>query len=537
MKSIDPSGREKMKLLFSSWMKELDDIAINTIGILSIVLMENASQGAANFFTKEFPIKEGYKNIIVVAGKGNNGGDGIAVGRILHQKGYQVVFILLSDPKKINPDPKINFEIIKNLNLKYTIVQSESLLEEIFEGFKQYNRNETIIIDAIFGTGLNKPVKEGIYSHAIGLINKSMFKVAAIDIPSGLSDAFLPGEGVHVAADITATFQCLKTAHLYPDGNKYCGKIEIIDIGIPNEYVNRDKYYIDIITPNTFKELLKKREPAVHKGNFGHGLTFAGSVDKPGAGILSSFAVLKSGAGLCTAAICYENRTVAVTTHPEIMTLIYKEKEDVLSALEPFNAILAGPGLGTTQHTFDIVSLLIKNTQVPLVLDADALNVLQKDKKLFEQPRQHPIIITPHPGEFSRLTGRTISEIQRDRIGISREFAQKYKVYVILKGHHTVIATPVGKVYINPTGNPGMATAGSGDVLGGIITGMICQFIKKQSLDTILQAAVFIHGYAGDLAARKVGEISLTATDIIDFIPDTMLALEADDYRIPFNFS
>jgi NAD(P)H-hydrate epimerase len=526
-----------MKLLRSSWIRELDDEAIHTIGIPSIVLMENASQGAANFFAQAFSIKDGYRNIFIFAGKGNNGGDGIAVGRILHQKGYQVEFLLFSDPEDLNPDPKINFEIIKHLNLNYTILQNETQLKQIFERLKHYNKNETVIVDAIFGTGINNPVKEGIYSCAIQLINESGFKVAAIDIPSGLSEAFLPEEGVHVHADVTATFQCLKAGHLHPDGNTTCGKIAIIDIGIPNERVNQEKYYIDIITPNAFKELLRKREPDAHKGDYGHGLTVAGSVDKPGAGILSSFAVLKSGAGLCTAAVCYENRTAAVTAHPEIMTLIYKGKEDLLPALKPFNTILAGPGMGNHTDTFDLVSLLIKNTQVPLVLDADALNVLQRDKKLLEHSRQHPIIITPHPGEFSRLTGCTISEIRRDRIGISREFARQYHVYVVLKGHHTLIAAPEGKVYINPTGNPGMATAGSGDVLSGIIAGMICQFIKKHSMDTILQAAVFIHGYAGDLAARNKGEISLTATDIIDFIPNAFLALEADDYRIPFHLS
>ncbi len=526
-----------MKLLRSSWMKELDGEAINTIGIPSIVLMENASQGAANFFAREFSIKDGYRNIFVFAGIGNNGGDGIAVGRILHQKGYQVQFFLFSSPKNLNPDPKINFDIIKNLNLNYTILQNETQLEETFNGLKHYNKNEIVIIDAIFGIGINKPLKEGIYSRAIRLIDESGFKVASIDIPSGLSETFLPEEGVHVHADITATFQCLKIAHLHPDGNKYCGKIAIIDIGIPQERMNRGKFYIDIITPEAFKELLKKREPDAHKGDFGHGLTVAGSVDKPGAGILSSFALLKSGAGLCTAAVCYENRTTAVNAHPEIMTLIYKGKEDLLPALESFNTILAGPGMGNNSKTFDMVSLLIKKTQVPLVLDADALNVLQKDKKLLEQPRHHPIIITPHPGEFSRLTGRTVSETRKDRIGFTREFARQYKVYVILKGHHTLIATPGGQVYVNPTGNPGMATAGSGDVLSGMITGMISQFIKKHTIDTILQAAVFIHGYAGDLAAQKKGEICLTAADIIDFTPDAFLALEADEYRIPFYLS
>lgn len=528
-----------MKLLLASWMKELDGEAIDTIGIPSIVLMENASRGAAAFFAREFPLKENYKNIIVIAGKGNNGGDGIAVGRILHQKGYNVTFVILADPETLNPDPKINFHIIKQLNLNFTILRDgdPSHLEEIFDGFNGYSKSETVIIDAIFGTGLNNPVKEGVYSQAIKHINQSGFKIAAVDLPSGLSDAFLPGDGVHVTADITATFQCMKTAHIHPDGNKYCGKIEVIDIGIPIERVNNDKYYIDFITPKTFKELLKKRDVDAHKGAYGHALTIAGSIDKPGAGILSSFSVLKAGAGLCTAAVCSENRTVAVTAHPEVMTLIYKGKEDLLPQLEPFDCILAGPGMGDNDFTFDIVSSLLKKAAAPIVLDADALNVLQKEINLLKAPRRYPVVLTPHPGEFSRLTGLTVPEITKNRIRFSREFALKYNVYLVLKGHHTLVVSPRGRVYVNPTGNPGMATAGSGDVLSGILAGMIAQFVNQYSLDIILQAAVFIHGFAGDLAADRVGEACLTATDIIDSIPNAFLGLEADEYKLPFTFA
>lgn len=534
-----------MKLLLSSWMKELDSEAIDNIGIPSIVLMENASRGAAEFFAKEFPRAKNFKNVIVMAGKGNNGGDGMAVGRILHQQGYLVQFLLLFDPDQLNPDPKINFNIIKNLNLHYTIVQNETLLEQIFNSFNAFPKNETVIIDALFGTGLNNPVKEGIYARAIRLMTESGFKVAAVDIPSGLSDAFLPeeGEAAPVTADVTATFQCLKTAHLYPDGNKYCGKIGIINIGIPWERVNQDKYYIDIITPGAFNKLLEKPRADAHKGDFGHALTVAGSVDKPGAGILSSFAVLRAGAGLCTTAVCYENRTAVVTAHPEIMTLVYKGKEDLLPMLKPFDAIMAGPGMGdmgNNRETFEIVSQLLQQAEVPLMLDADALNALQGELKLLEEPHRHPVIITPHPGEFARLTGRSGAEIRQGRIRISREFALRYNVFVVLKGHHTIIATPGehgGRVFVNATGNPGMATAGSGDVLSGIITGMICRFAKEYDLEIILQAAVFIHGFAGDLAARKIGEISLTAGDIIDHIPAAFLALETNDYELPFILS
>jgi NAD(P)H-hydrate epimerase len=523
-------------------MQELDAQTINGIGIPSIVLMENASRGAADFFAARFPLPT-YKNVIVIAGKGNNGGDGFAAGRILYQKGYHVEFILLSDPARLNPDPAVNFNIITHLDLPVTVVDKSDRWETARRILAGYHPADTFLIDAIFGTGLNQPVKEGLYSEAIRLINDSPFKTATVDLPSGLSDAFLPGEGAHVNADVTATFQALKTAHLHPDGNKYCGDIQVVDIGIPHRLIENPGYYIHLIQPGNFRDLFKKRDVDGHKGNYGHGLTVCGSIDKPGAGILSSFAVLKSGAGLCTAAVCYENRTLPPSAHPELMTLVYREGGDLLKRLKEFNVILAGPGLGNTEDTAGIVSLLIENSGVPLVLDADALNALQTParKELLKNKRSYPIVLTPHPGEFARLTGRCPSGIKRDRIGVSRAFAREYNVYVVLKGHHTIIAAPGGQVYVNPTGNPGMATAGSGDVLSGMITGMIAQFVpgrrqdEPASMDAVLQAAVFIHGRAGDLAAGEMGEISLTASDITRCIP---LALEKiDDYRTPFPIS
>jgi hydroxyethylthiazole kinase-like uncharacterized protein yjeF len=529
-----------MKILYSHWMQELDAGTINGIGIPSIVLMENASKGAADFFAAQFPLPP-YKNVIVVSGKGNNGGDGLAAGRILHQKGYHVEFILLANPGKLAADPAINFNILKNLNLKFTIVENnrDDQLKKINEIFRSYHPSDTFLIDAVFGTGLNKPVREGLYADILRLMNGSPFKIAAVDIPSGLSDAFLPGQGLHVTADVTATFQNLKTAHLHPDGNKYCGKIQVIDIGIPYTLEDNSRYYISLIEPGTFRDLFKKREVDAHKGTYGHSLTICGSLDKPGAGILSSFAVLTCGAGLCTAAVSFENRTLPVSVHPELMTLVCRKNTDLLQRLKEFNAVLIGPGMGNTDDTAEKVTLMIEHSPAPLVMDADALNVLHtpERKNLLKRDRRFPIVITPHPGEFSRLTGRPTAEIIKDRIGISRAFAQEYRVYVVLKGHHTLVVTPDGQVYVNPTGNPGMATAGSGDVLGGMITGMISQYASRPdfSLDMVLRAAVFIHGYAGDLAVKETGEISLTAADITRFIPRAILHL--DDYRNPFLFS
>ncbi|MCK4764053.1 MAG: NAD(P)H-hydrate dehydratase [Candidatus Aminicenantes bacterium] len=520
-----------MKLLYSSWMQQLDAETIENIGIPAIVLMENASQGAAAFFREEFPLEK-YKSLVVLAGKGNNGGDGIAVGRILYQQGYNVEFILLAAPEKLNSDPAINFNIIKNLGLSYSVIKDSP---ELTARLKKYYPAETFIIDAIFGTGITKPVKEGLYKEVIKGINESGLLAAAIDIPSGLSESFLPAAGAHVRAAVTATFQSLKVSHLYPDGNKHCGKIKVIDIGIPRRLLDREEYYIHLITPADFRHLFVKREVDAHKGHFGHTLNISGSIEKPGAGILSAFSALKSGAGLCTAAVCFENRTIAVAAHPELMTLIYKDKKDILKRLPEFNAVLAGPGLGDGAGTYEIVSMLLEHSPAPIVLDADAVNVLQERREILKQERVPPVVITPHPAEFSRLSGLSKKEILADRIGVSRDFAREYNVYVVLKGHHTVIATPSGQVFLNQSGNPGMATAGSGDVLCGMLAGMISQFTGKFPLAVILQAAVFIHGYAADKAVEKVGEISLTAADIIEHIPAAIQGL--DDYKSQFLFS
>lgn len=524
-----------MNILLAEWMRELDAHTINGIGIPSIVLMENASKGAAEFFAQTWPRPQ-FKNVIVFAGKGNNGGDGLAAGRILALKGYDARFVLLCDPSKLNSDPKINFDILKRLEWHITVAHKPDQMDALRQMLKGFHASDTFIIDALFGTGLDKPVRPGLFADVIEMINSSGLPVAAADIPSGLSDAFLPEEAVHVFAHATATFHALKTAHLHPDGNKYCGSIRVVDIGIPYRLGDREEYYIRMTGPGDFDVVFKRREIDGHKGSYGHALTICGSLEKPGAGILSSFAVLKSGAGLCTTAVPVENRTVATTAHPELMTSIYKKPGDLLKRLHEFNALLIGPGLGAGKDTLDMVTLMLEKADAPIVLDADALNVLRpREHKDLLANRTHPVVLTPHPGEFSRLTGNSTAQVRSSRIALSRQFAQTYNVYVVLKGHHTLVACPDGKVFVNPTGNAGMATAGSGDVLSGMLTGMIAQSVKRIPIWTILQAAVFIHGYAGDLAAQETGEACLTASDITRFIPKAIKGL--DDYQSDFSFA
>jgi len=522
-----------MKLIKAEFMKELDSKTIFEIGIPSIVLMENASRGSANFIKSEFSLDK-YKNVLVFVGKGNNGGDGIATGRILHQYGYDVEFIFLADIENLNPDPYLNYNVIKNLNLK---INENPDIEQIKKIISSYDKKTTIIIDAIFGIGINKPVKQGIFYDVIKLINESQMKVASIDIPSGLSDKFPIDEGVIVKANITATFQALKTSHIFPDGNEFCGKIRVINIGIPKKLIEDEKYYIEFIEKDDIKRLFKKRRINSHKGNFGHGLNISGSKEKPGAAVLSSYASLKSGIGLITNAVTEDFRQVLIQSHPEIMSLIYKKgnfEKDIISKLNDFSAVLVGPGLGDNKNTASIVKSVLNKSKIPVILDADALNSISKDIEILKNKRDFPLILTPHPGEFSRLINKSTKEVVNNRIDFSKEFAETNNCYLILKGHHTLIATPEGKVYVNQTGNSGMSTAGSGDVLSGILLGFISQFKEKYDIIEILKAAVFIHGYAGDIAMYNNNEISLIASDIIENINNAINNI--DEFKSNFSF-
>jgi hydroxyethylthiazole kinase-like uncharacterized protein yjeF len=353
-----------------------------------------------------------------------------------------------------------------------------------------------------------------------------------VDIPSGLGEGFAPEAGIHIQARVTAALHSLKWAHLNPDGSPDCGKIRVLDIGIPKDLENDKEHYIRLTEPADFKVLLARRKAAAHKGAFGHALVVAGSGEKPGAGILASYAALKAGAGLCTAAVSMRNRDLYVLAHPEVMTLTFEKPEELSGRSNDFSCVLAGPGMGNRLSTLKTVSLLLKESRQPVILDADAINVLQGQTGLLEPRASRPLVLTPHPGEFARLTAKTIKEVQGDRLGLAREFAMKHKVFLVLKGHHTLTATPAGRVWVNQTGNPGMATAGSGDVLGGMIAGLVAQFHPQQPMEMILAAAVFLHGFAGDLAARQTGEMGLTAGDIIAFIPKSVLKING--FHSPF---
>ncbi len=520
-----------MKVLRAAWMRELDEQTIQRIGIPSIVLMENAARGAASVFAAHFPVDR-YPAVLVLAGKGHNGGDGLAVARLLHHRGYEVEIALLADPAALPPDAALNLRIARQLELPLVEISSAAALGD---RLRRHARGGAFLVDGLFGTGLARPLREGLFAEAIGLVNESGLPVAAIDIPSGLSEEFPPEAGEHLRAAVTAALHALKLAHIHPDGNRHCGCIHVVDIGIPPRLTADPRFDIEWTDPAAAAGLFAPRPVDAHKGRFGHVLSVVGSEEKPGAGILAAYAALRAGAGLSSAAVSPANRCMYVQAHPEVMVIPYRRPDDLLPRLGGFACILAGPGLGDGDDTQAIVSMLLQNARSPLVLDADALNALGRSPGLLQLPRRAPLVLTPHPGEFARLAGETPERVRNGRIALAREFARAHDLCLVLKGHHTVVAAPQGALQLNPTGNPGMATAGAGDVLAGVIAGLIAQSADQAPLPRIVAAAVLLHGHAGDLAAARVGETALTAGDILDLLPDALRRL--DDVHLPFRFA
>jgi NAD(P)H-hydrate epimerase len=506
-----------MFLVTSSQMKELDSYAIEKLKIPSLVLMDHAGKGVARQILEKFPHPEKHR-ITVLCGSGNNGGDGFVAARFLNGRGFDVKVISISIPEK--GDGKINYEILKKypvpvVHLK-TIQDLNSMLDDL--------RKSTIIIDAIFGTGLNSEIK-GVPRSLIEACNEIDCYKVAVDIPSGINADNGQVMGTAFQADITVTFGLPKIGlALYP-GASCAGDVKVVDISIP-EWAYQ-KNYAQIIDPAMVKSCLPLRKADSHKGTFGHVLIIAGSSGKAGASLLAGISSLKCGAGLCT--IGTENAAQAHIEgkFPELMiegffngssSKITADYEHLDSLLSGKTVVVVGCGIGTRKGTRDLIEYIIGQSGCPVVLDADAVNVFEKDiKTLSKFAKNRELIVTPHPGEMARLTDIPAKIIQKDRVKTACETAASNGFHLILKGARTVVASKQGSVFINPTGNPGMATAGSGDVLSGMIGGIICA--SGQPVLNSCAASVYIHGLSGDMACSEKGETSLTAMDIVDYIP------------------
>lgn len=495
----------------SSNIRAWDDFTIRNEPISSIDLMDRAAMACVEWISRHV---EHDKQLHIFCGNGNNGGDGLAMARMLLHAKYEVVTYISHDNKR-SLDNQINLERLRS----YTYAK----IVTINEGDNLVIEGQNVIIDALFGTGLNKPVS-GFWKEVITCINQSNAFKLSIDIPSGLPTDLvgdtpaIPQHDEVVHADKTLTFQVPKLPMLLPGWGNYCGHFEIMDIGLNKSFIPDTPCGDYFLTQKSILQLFKKREKFSHKGSFGHALLVAGGNGKCGAAILSATACIKSGAGLVslqTDATC----TAAVyTTMPEIMLEKARLKE---IQLEMYNSIGCGPGLGIDTEAIETVRYLSTLKSKPLVLDADAINIIAQFNIDFKLP---PLtILTPHPKEFDRLAGN--SNNSRERLNKAKEMAITRNIIIVLKGAHTAICCPDGITYFNSTGNSGMATAGSGDVLTGMITSFLAQGYSPVNAAIV---AVYCHGNAGDLAALKNSKTGLIASDIIESLNSVFRQLETD---------
>ena len=517
-----------MKVLNASQMREIDRLTIEDVGIPGPVLMENAGRGIFRELEERFPhLHE--EHIVVVAGKGNNGGDGLVAARHLANHGAAPLVLLLASADEVKGDAALNLKVARAAGVDVREVRST----DEWRRRKGAIRDATIIVDAIFGTGLARAA-EGIYAMAIKDINASEAFTLAVDIPSGLSSDTFELIGPAVQADLTVALAAPKIAHVLPPAEDYVGELVVADISIPGRLLEDPRLKLEIPGRLALMPIFARRKTDTHKGTYGHVLVVSGSLGKTGAAILAGKAALKAGAGLVTVATAASGLPIVARSMAELMTeplaetpegTISAEAVDRAAALaKGREAVVVGPGLSTHPSTGEFLYRLLPRLRGPVVIDADGLNLLGlRPDVLARLPR--PAILTPHPGEFSRLTGLPTAEVLKRRLELAPSFAVRHNVVLVLKGYRTLVAAPDGRVFINPTGNPGLATGGSGDVLSGIIASLLAQ-LKDPLLAAV--AGVYLHGLSGDLAAGALSEKALVAGDIIRYLPKALRRLEDD---------
>ena len=500
-----------LKILSAAQIKALDAYTIEEGSIASIDLMERACRAFLNWFVDHF---DSPNTVGIVCGTGNNGGDGLGVARMLKDRGFDVKVWIVRGAAPETTDFKINFDQAKKNKVEIFDI-TDSTSEGLFD-------NCDILVDAVFGTGLSRR-PEGIYAAVIQLINSAHAIRVAIDIPSGLLADKISEEPI-VKADHTVSFQLPKLSFLLPQYYRFVGEWSMVDIGLSKEYLRRAEtnyYYLNQKDP---RRILKMRSKFDHKGDFGHALLITGSFGKMGAAILASRAALRAGTGLLTVHVPGCGNNVLQTAVPEAMVSV-DDHEKVFASefnVDKYSVIGVGPGIGMSKETIKALGVVLRNFKRPMVIDADALNILSENRELLQLVPPGSIL-TPHPKEFQRLSGPWQDDFER--LELQKKMASDLKCIIVLKGAHTSIASPNGWVFFNSTGNPGMATAGSGDVLTGILTGLLAQNYEP------LQAAqlgVYLHGLAGDLAIPEMGTNSMIASDIINFLPSAFLRFRRD---------
>ena len=517
-----------MKLLTAAQMQEVDRQAIQDIGIPGVVLMENAGRGMAEQILESFPaLKPG--PVLVLAGKGNNGGDGYVIARHLIEAGWQVTTLVLAEREAIQGDAAVNLNVLEACGGRVLFAADDASLEQVLA---QQN-SARLLVDALFGTGLTKPVS-GRYAAAIRWMNHSPAAVAAVDIPSGIDASTGRILGQSVSADLTATFAFPKIGQVSYPGAGFVGELVVVDIGIPANVASQVTDDALLVTWQVAKTLLPLRPQDGHKGTFGHLLVAAGSVGKSGAAVMTAEAALRGGCGLATLACPAEIQPVIASRLTEVMSAPLADADgevslESLSALQSLleekQALAVGPGFGLGAEASEVVRRLVADCPLPMVVDADGLTALVGHLELLTE-RQAPLVLTPHPGEMARLAQLPVSTIQEDRVAVARDFAIRHGVVLVLKGARTVIALPDGRIRINASGNAGMASGGMGDVLTGLIGSLLAQGLEAGQAATL---AVFLHGYAADRLAELYGDAGLLAGDLITELPAARQALNREE--------
>jgi len=521
-----------MEVLDAARMREADRIAIEEMKIPSLVLMENAGRLVAETILEAVPDATA-RPVVVLAGPGNNGGDGFVCARHLARCGAPVTAWLIgASPGKLRGDAAVMARAFRGMGGEIVPVPDERTWERRGPALHP----GVIVIDALFGTGLSRPL-EGLSARVVADVNASGAIVAAVDIPSGLvaSSPAIPGPAI--VADLTVTFARPKPAQLLPPAEDCCGEVVVVDIGIPPRAIWQAGADLHWVTEEDAALLVPEREPGDHKGRFGHVLVVAGSTGKAGAAALAGWGALRAGAGLSTVAAPSPVRAEVAGFAPELMTeplpagregFLGKGAARRALALAAERTVLAvGPGLGMRPSVAAEVRELVRKSPVPVVLDADGVNAFAGRSRTTLARHRSPLVLTPHPGEAARLYGVTAGEVQADRLGWARRIAADADATCVLKGYRTVVATPDGQAYVNPTGNPGMACGGMGDVLTGLIAGLLAQGLDP------LEAAIlgtFVHGLAADIAVDRLeSEPSLTAGAVLEHVADAFRHLAGDE--------
>lgn len=524
-----------MKLVTSEQMRNIDKKTITGVKIPGLELMEKAGRGSAEVAKEMLGGEVEGKKVLIFCGRGNNGGDGFVVGRYLSQWKADVSFYLLAKKNDLKGDAKTNLEKAERLNLPIYEILNEKDLPKIKDTY--------LIVDAIFGTGF-KGKAEGLDYEVIKFINESDSSVLAIDVPSGLNADNGEIEGICVKAKSTATMGLPKIGHFFHPGKDFSGKVKVIDIGVPEDVIEGENINLNVITKEMVLASLPKRAGDAYKGSCGRVVLIAGSTGMTGAAALASLSCLRVGAGMAILGLPKTLNDIMEAKLTEVMTKplpdVKKKGALALRGLGEINLLLKwgdclalGPGLGQHFETVELIRRLVKKTNLPTIVDADGLNALAKDSSILKEIKI-PLILTPHIGELQRLLDVPLEDIARNRVKYAIGTAKSFNCILVFKGAPTIVAFPNGEAFVNSTGNAGMATAGSGDVLTGIIIGLLAQLLfdekrkDEDKMNLMLDSAncgVFIHGMAGDLAKDEKGEMGMIAGDIMEKIPEALKKL------------